>query len=245
MNPDKARIEVLDKEAIDPARGLTRYIDVQFNPTEYTVAKGAQLAEIGIPGIDSPILQFVRGDNEKLSLDLFFDTTDNGMGLAGGEVDVRTRTTAIYQLAKIQPRTHAPPRILFTWGSLSFRAVVESVQQKFTLFSPAGLPLRATVTVAMREYKTLEEQLQELNLQSSDHTQERVVRLGQTLDEIAAEVYGDPAHWRVIAEHAGNRGRIGNPRRLRPGLRLEIPPLRPAAAAAAAKRRREAGGVAR
>ena len=39
------------------------------------IAKGAQIAEIAIPGIDSPILQFVRGQTQTLTLELFFDTT--------------------------------------------------------------------------------------------------------------------------------------------------------------------------
>ena len=38
-----------------------------------------------------------------------------------------------------------------------FRCVLESVRQKFTLFSPDGVPLRATLTVTLREYKTLAE----------------------------------------------------------------------------------------
>src|SRR5260370_34641299 len=122
-----ATTEILDvdKDARDPARGLDKPIVVQFNPTEYTLAKGAQIAEIAIPGIDSPILQFIAGQNEKLTLDLFFDTTLTGMG------DVRDATKRFYQLVKIQPKTHAPPRILFRWGGLEFKAIVESVQQKF------------------------------------------------------------------------------------------------------------------
>src|SRR5688572_32593262 len=110
----KAVIEVLDRKAVDPPKGLLPYLPVQFNPTEYTLEKGAQIAEIAIPGIDSPILQFIRGQNERLTLDLFFDTTEFGMDEVA--VDVRLRTNAFYQLVKIQPKTHAPPRIRFTWG---------------------------------------------------------------------------------------------------------------------------------
>src|SRR5229473_66878 len=131
----KATIEVLDQAAIDPSR-LPQFLPVQFNPTEYTLSKGAQIAEIAVYGIDSPILQFIRGQNEKLTLDLLFDTT--GMGMGEGATDVRKQTDAIYQLVKIQSKTHALPRITFTWGQgLSFRAIVESVQQKFNLFNPS------------------------------------------------------------------------------------------------------------
>jgi nucleoid-associated protein YgaU len=217
----QATIEVLDPEAINPAVGLTKFITVQFNPTEYTLNKGAQIAEIAIPGLDSPILQFIRGQNEKLTLDLFFDTTRDGMGESA--TDVRDRTKSIYQLVKIQPKMHAPPRIRFVWGrGLSFKAIVESVQQKFTLFNPLGIPLRATLSVSFREYKTLEEQISELKLESSDHTKRRIVKRGDTLSKIANDEYKDPNQWRRIADQ--NPGETVNPRRLVPGTVLEIPP---------------------
>src|SRR6266481_9614587 len=100
MSLTKAIIEV-DPRDIDGSRGLNAQITVQFNPTEYTLNKSAQIAEIAIPGIDSPILQFVRGQNEKLTLDLFFDTTQGGMGEDSVQ-DVRDLTTPVYQLVKIQ-----------------------------------------------------------------------------------------------------------------------------------------------
>lgn len=212
---------MLDKEAINPSIGLEKFIEVQFNPTEYTLNKGAQIAEIGIPGLDSPILQFIRGQNEKLTLDLFFDTTRDGMG--DSVTDVRNRTRAIYQLVKIQPKTHAPPRIQFVWGKgLSFKAIVESVQQKFTLFNPQGIPLRATLSVSFREYKTLEDQIADPKRESSDHTKTRVVKRGDTLSKIANDEYNDPKEWRRIADQ--NPRETANPRRLVPGTVLEIPP---------------------
>jgi nucleoid-associated protein YgaU len=220
MSLTKATIEVLDTDAIDPQRGLTQFITVQFNPGEYTLDKKAQIADIAIPGIDSPIQQFVRGQTERLTLDLFFDVTDGGMGESSK--DVTTLTRSIYQLVKIQPRTHAPPRVQFTWGQgLSFKAIVESVQQKVTLFNPLGVPLRATLSVAFREYKTLEEQVAELNLQSSDHVRTRVVRRGDRLDRIAGDEYGDPTAWRVIAD----ANRLADPLHLTPGATLLLPRL--------------------
>jgi nucleoid-associated protein YgaU len=218
----KARIQILDKEAVDPKRGLREFIDVEFNPTEYSLAKSAQIAEIGIPGLDSPVLQFIRGQNEKLTLELFFDTTASGLGETG-VTDVRSLTQSIYQLVKIQPKTHAPPRIMFVWGSLSFKAIVESVTQKFTLFNPTGIPLRATLSVSFREYKTLPDQLAELNLQSPDHTKRRVVRQHDTLNRIATEEYKDPHQWRLIA--LNNAQVLSSFRRLVPGTVLIVPPI--------------------
>ncbi len=227
MDLQKAEIEILDvdKLAVDPQRGLPKRFFVQFNPTEYTLNKSAQIAEIAIPGLDSPLLQFVAGQNEKLTMDLFFDSTEAG-GMGAEAVSVEEQTRSFYQLVKIQPKTHAPPRIRFHWGrGINFEAIVESISQKFTLFSPHGVPLRATLSVSFREYKTLEDQVKQLNLQSSDHTKRHVVVQGETLASIAAREYGSPAAWRIIAD--SNFERLGNLIRLTPGVELRLPPSDP------------------
>jgi|WetSurMetagenome_2_1015567.scaffolds.fasta_scaffold494634_1 hypothetical protein len=222
----KAKIIVLDKEAVQQGV-LEEEFYVQFNPTEFTRQKGAQIAEIGIYGIDSPILQFIRGQNEKLTLELFFDTTDSGMD--DNAVSVTTLTNKFYQLVKIQPHTHAPPRIKFLWGELggnnydlSFEAIVESVQERFTLFNSLGIPLRATLSLSFREYKSLEKQLADLKLSSADFSKQYIVQAGDTLSKIAALEYGDPALWRPIADANSDQA---NPRNLIPGTVLIIPPL--------------------
>ena len=221
-SPIPAIIEILDADAIDEARGLPAEISLQFNPETYRLSKGAEIAEIGVYGIDSPILQFVRGQNETLTLDLFFDTTEDGMD--EGATDVRDRTRSIYQLVKIQPKTHAPPRIRFRWGSgLSFKAIVERVEQSFALFAPNGVPIRATLSVTFREYKTLQEQLQELKLESNDHTRRVEVGPGDTLRLIAHRAYGEARLWLLIAKANGDL--IDDPLRVPPGTVLSLPPL--------------------
>jgi hypothetical protein len=209
-------------------------IEVQFNPEKYSLTKGVQVAEIDIPGLDSPVLQFVRGQNEKITLELFYDTT--GSGMVNGPQDVRQQTVKIYDLLKINSETHAPPRCKLSWGdagqlfsfgsSLPSRCVVESVNEEFSLFSPSGIPLRAKLNVTFREYKTIEEQLAEKPKHSPDHTKVRTVQRGETLSYIAWTVYGDPTQWRQIAD-ANN---LANPRLLVPGAQLLIPSLTPSGA---------------
>lgn len=212
---------IIEVDAKDRGPNLPAVIPVQFNPPEYTIGKAAQIAEIAIPGIDAPILQFVRGQTRTLALELFFDTTRVGSS-ATSVRDVRLMTDVVAELGRIQPNTHAPPRITFIWGmGLSFRAIVDNVQQKFTLFNPAGIPVRATLTVSFKEYKTLEEQLKELNLQSTDHSKRRVVRRRDTLARIAFEEYGDATLWHLIADE--NREQLTSLRRLEPGMELAIP----------------------
>jgi LysM repeat protein len=101
-----------------------------------------------------------------------------------------------------------------------FKCVVESVKQKFTLFSPEGVPLRATLSLTLREYKTLDEQLAHLNLSSPDRTHSHVIQRGETLSGIAARFYQHPGDWRVLADE----NNIEDPRRLTVGTFLTIPP---------------------
>ena len=150
MPLQKAQFQRLDKKLKPIVPGL----EVQFNPTEFTLNKGVQIAEIPIPGLDAPILQFVRGQTETLTLDLFFDTTDTGMGDKATSVTILT--DQFYQLIKIDSDTHAPPICHFAWGGYyfpgsnmdgnwasqnrenGFDCLIESVRQRFTHVQHAG-----------------------------------------------------------------------------------------------------------
>jgi hypothetical protein len=216
-------IEVSDSDAVDAATGLQRRIEVQYNPTQISRSKTVQIAEIAIPGLDAPIQQFIRGQTEKLTLELLFDTASSGMG--EGATSVRTLTDPVAALVRIQPKTHAPPRVQITWGTarsgLSFPAIAETVDIKYTLFSPDGTPLRATATVTFRGYRTLHEQLAELKLESADHTKRRAVKQGETLSRIAGDELGDPGLWRLLADANPGVDPVDPP----PGKQLEIPPV--------------------
>lgn len=202
-------------------------IQALFNPERYTVTKSTQFAEIGIPGLDSPVLQYVRGQNEKITMELFFDTTDQGM--TDPVTDVRTLSGQVYQLLKVDGETHAPPRVTLAWGegnqltsygsSISPWLVLESVSQEFTVFSPGGVPLRAKLNVTFREAWTIDQQLQDTPRHSSDRTSVRQVQRGQTLAYISYLEYGDATQWRVIAD----ANQLDNPRVLTPGTTLTIP----------------------
>src|SRR5438270_2870418 len=163
-------------------------IKALFNPERYTVNKSVQFGEVGIPGLDSPVLQFVRGQNEKISMELFFDTTDHGM--VDNPTDVRTETGKVYQLMKVNQNLHAPPRFRLEWGDghqlfaygqkISPWCVMESVSEEFNLFSPSGVPLRARLNVSFREAATIDLQFLEKPRHSADRTKYRTLQRGQT-----------------------------------------------------------------
>lgn len=208
------------------APGVPRSLSVQFNPQELTLSKNALFAEIPVPGLDTPLLQYVRGQAETIALELFFDSTEEG---TGPQVKpVTEKTDLFYRLIKADPGTHAPAVLLLLWGGTAFpgarrdngfRCVCTGVRQQFTLFAPDGKPLRAKLTIDLKEYKELTPHLEELGFHSADHTKATVVRAGDTITAITAREYGSARDWRRIA--AANR--VSNPLALADGQILRVP----------------------
>lgn len=210
-------------------------IPCQYNPTELTLEKQVQFAEIAIPGLTAPLQQFVRGQAEVLTAELFFDTSDQGTGMSA--VSVATLTDQVYALTRIEPTGHAPPTVTFYWGDDfpghqlpsksgnqrrdSFTGVVTSVRQTFTLWSRLGLPLRAKLAISIKEYAPLDQQLDQLNPSSPDRTHSHILAGDETLSAIAHRYYSRAGEWRRIAD----ANRIDDPRRLAPGKRLRVPPI--------------------
>jgi hypothetical protein len=216
-------------------RGAPVDVPCQYNPTELQIEKAVQYAEIGIPGLAAPLQQFVRGQARTLTAELFFDTSDHGTGL---EVKAVTELTdKVVAATCIDPDAHAPPIIEFFWGGgfpssqlpdevaqqreFSFRGVLTTVRQNFTFFSRLGVPLRAKLSITLKEYWELSDQLVKLRLASADRTHAHVLKTGETLSALAGDQYGDASDWRRIAE----LNRIDDPRRLAPGARLALPAM--------------------
>jgi hypothetical protein len=185
-----------------------------FNPTEYSVDKGNTIAQAAIPGLEAPILQYVHGNMRTLTMELFFDTYENG-------TDVTDETDRIYGLLDIDPSTHAPPICDLSWGTFQFRGVLDHVSGKFSLFLADGTPVRANLSVVFNEFIDVDVLVQEQPTESANHRKTRLVKAGDRIDNIAAEEYGDPAKWRPIAE----ANDLDDPTQLVPGYVIIIPRL--------------------
>jgi LysM repeat protein len=188
--------------------------DVMFNPEEYSVNKDNNFASQAIPGLSSPLLQFVHGNLRTLEMELFFDTTQ-------GRTDVREQTQKIVNLLKIDPDLHAPPVLRVAWASLQFRCVLARVGQKFVKFLDDGRPTRARLNVTFNEFIDEEREAKEVNRQTADFSKVHVVLQGETLSGISNEFYNDPKLWRPIAV----ANDIDDPRSIVPGQSLSVPSL--------------------
>jgi hypothetical protein len=189
-------------------------IKVMFNPETYTIVRNMNYPEIPVPGLRTPLLQFLRGDAETLSVDLLLDQSDSGEDLTGKLDELR-------DFVRIDKDLHAPPVCEFVWGKTTFPGVMTEFQEKFLMFSEKGDILRVRVSVKMKAYEPALWQKMEANPLSPDRTKTRTVRQGDRYDSIAAEEYGDPALWPVLAAANGS----DRPRLLKAGDLLRIPPL--------------------
>ena len=212
------------KACIVMENNLNEGIEFLFNPSELTIERTNQFNEVNIPGQPSSLFQFVKGGSRTLTMDIFFDTYEKRQ-------DVRDYTDIITGwesedkkgngLMDIDPETHAPPICRFIWGKFIFPCIIERVSKKFTMFLSDGTPVRATLNISLKEKTEIISQNKGTPKNSADRTKVWVVKEGDSLWLIANVEYGDPGLWRPIAE-ANN---IDNPRFLKPGTDIIIPPL--------------------
>jgi nucleoid-associated protein YgaU len=200
-------------------------IPVLFNPEEYTLNKDINYAQAVVPGLSSPLIQFVNGNMQTLEMELFLDTYEehregNRVLNQAGE-DVRNLARKITDLLVINPSIHAPPPLIFTWASLTFTCVLARVSQRFIMFRPDGVPVRARLHVTFNEFTTADLEARAIKRETVDYSKRYVVGQGETLSSIAARVYENPALWRPIALHND----IDDPRALVLGQQLLIPRL--------------------
>ena len=191
-----------------------RFVEVMFNPEEYTLSRDNNFASQAIPGLSSPLLQFVHGNLRTLEMELFFDTFEQRR-------DVREVTQQVVGLLDIDPELHAPPVLRVAWASLQFRCVLARASQKFILFFPDGRPARAKISVSFQEFVDPGRENREVKRQTANFSKAHAVVQGETVSAIAGRFYQDPRQWRAIAiENA-----LDDPRALTVGQTLLIPPL--------------------
>jgi nucleoid-associated protein YgaU len=212
-------------------------IDAWFNPKEYTLAKTNKWEVKPVPGAGLPNAQFGGSEPQKLQIELLFDDSDAHNG------DVSTITTKLLDIMNVKPQLGSgeknnsrPPTVEFGWGrSIWPKAVCNSVSVKYTLFDEKGTPIRAIATVGLT-------QVGKATVKSTGGSRNRtqttppgtnpttvsiggvrsyMTRDGDSLQSIAYAAYGDPNHWRLIAEANG----IDDPIHLRRGQVLAIPRL--------------------
>jgi nucleoid-associated protein YgaU len=201
-------------------------IAAMFNPNKLAFSRSVQWGNQGAAKRDNPEMQFTGADPATLTLDLIFDTYDTP---EPEEAKKNVRTQYIERLLHLTTveqhgAMHRPPVCRLQWGDqgIFFQGVVQQIQTQYTMFTAAGVPVRASANCTFKQWRSNKSDLQAQDLMSADVAKLWVVKRGETLAGIAALEYGDPRAWLAIAEENG----IDDPLALAPGTRLLLPPRR-------------------
>lgn len=199
-------------------------IDCMFNPEKFSFSTKNQWQPDSVPGKNTPTLRYAGGSSGSFSLNLVFDTTDTGKPVTS----YTSKLLALMEINEKMPgynkaqNNGRPPWVKFHWGTHlhSFKAVITSANVNFTYFSHEGAPLRANVELSLQQFEP------DANWGAQNPTsgtpkpqKTHQLRVGDTLDRVAATYFGDATRWRDIARLNG----ISDPLDLRPGSIIAIP----------------------
>lgn len=124
---------------------------VQYNPKELKLEDTASWKPSDEQGQDRPLLTYEKGEPAVLSFDLIFDSTVENVSVQGAVDRLRSFLTASQSEEDSGGQSKRPPHVTFNWGGFSFDGVVEKVSASMLMFRPDGTPLRAKVSVTMKE----------------------------------------------------------------------------------------------
>jgi hypothetical protein len=134
-------------------------LEVQFNPSSLKLQITNQIEGGKAPG--RQVRQYIGSNSTTLTLDLIFDTADEGT--TEEPRSVREKTEMVERFLRPQGREgkkYVVPRIRFHWDKLVFDGVVDSLTIDMDHFAANGTPLRAKISLAIKQQNRPEELLQ-------------------------------------------------------------------------------------
>jgi len=194
---------------------------------------------------DDPVL-FTGGGRTELELDLLFDTSIGGSTVLSR--DVKELTRPFWELAENYTAADGAARVRLVrlvWGKAwNVHGVVAAVAERFEQFDPFGAPQRSWLRLRLVRTggrivgsQVVPQAASAFALAPGEEIPEDEIIIHQVvgdepdqagdsgseerLDLIAAQYYGEPSLWRVLAAFNG----ITDPARIPPPRILRIPPL--------------------
>lgn len=143
----KATLQEIDNN--NQPRAGRQPVPVQFNPASLRLQFSNQSEGGNSAGRQAR--QHTGNGSTTLSVDLVFDTADEGSTAAPRSVLERTREIETF----IKPqgdgqRNQAPPRVRFHWGDVIVDGVMESLSIDIDHFAHTGTPLRAKASLSIK-----------------------------------------------------------------------------------------------
>jgi hypothetical protein len=121
---------------------------VQFNPSSLKIRITNQIE--GGRSTAKQVRQQTGNSSRTLTLDLLFDTADEGS--TDAPVSVRDKTKQLEQfISTPENNPDPPPKLKFHWGDLTVVGIADSIDVSLEHFAANGYPLRAKVSLSIKE----------------------------------------------------------------------------------------------
>jgi hypothetical protein len=202
---ERARIYVLSKDSAQKEpKEEDDFIEVCFNPKEYALDKTVEwTAEKAFADAEKP--QIGQPKAMTLSVTLQFDTYEERVSVRDKYLRKLERMTLLQgkpekKEKQDQREEHHPPVILFVWGRFTFKGVIETLQQKYTMFLSDGTPVRADAVLKIRNVIDVFDE--DATVERAKNKQPKIHTVAQNdrLDLIADKYFKDPKRWSQIAD---------------------------------------------
>lgn len=217
---EKAKLIEIDKDDKKVSGGKETV--VQFNPDSLKVSFANQLDKSsGSDQSNKNNGQFVGSGTTKLTVQLWFDVTQElGQGVPNSD-DVRDLTTGVAYFMTAKGDTAAkPPAVCFSWGTFKFNGAMESMEETLELFSAEGRPLRASVSVVITQQKIV------AFTGTASAGAGQIPQIEAAAGATVQSLTGDAAKGRDWQSVAAANG-IENPRLLQPGQFIDLQATKP------------------
>jgi Contractile injection system tube protein len=100
-------------------------------------------------------MEFSGADGRDAGLELFFDASEIKDGSVQSVIDTLTELATVRDPGSSKDEMKRPHHCVMVFGNIykkkTFKCVITSVATKFTMFSPTGDPIRATVNLKLKE----------------------------------------------------------------------------------------------
>lgn len=139
------------------------FVEAQYNPKELEVSKTVPWSKVneanrsnqGSSQGQGIHMEFTGAEGRSLSVEMLFDGYEvkpPEIPVVAASIQKLERMASVREPGSTQEAKKRPHRCMVVWGGvINMSCVIESLSVKYTMFSPEGLPLRATCTVKLKE----------------------------------------------------------------------------------------------
>lgn len=193
--------------------------EVVFNPNQYTLKYGIEYDQRQASGTTGNAPSFANMKSQDLALEFMID----GTGVASDQaIDVQAKVDDFLDHCyTYDGEIHRNRYLRVNWASLVFDCVLKSADVKYTLFDPAGKPLRAKIAAKFLGFINDELRVQKADAASPDRRHVRTIGPRGRIDLMTHLIYRTPEYYIDIAR----ANKLTGFRKLSVGEQLVFPPV--------------------